>query len=143
MSAWESAEAAALAAIMVAPDMNGVIDNPNFVPQDDAGPVEIVPPGALPLIVTDNWDLSMLECPIAGCTISVKPLSKIDAMDLAHRHQAYVSCVNERGATTIERELGIQGPSRPTLGRSTRLIVMVFVSWQDKRWFLLEYVGDR
>lgn len=125
---WDEAQSRAQAE---APDIDdGVLPNGVHMPQ------------AEPLIVTDHFDLAMIECPVSGAEIRVKPLSRSEAIDMAHRYQARLFSVNDRNLSMLETELGMQGPVRPRLNKATQLLVCLWVSFKDHRWFLVTYARD-
>ena len=99
-------------------------------------------PQGEPLVVTDHFDLTMIECPVVGAEIRVKPLARAEAIDMAHRYQARIFSVDERNLSMMETELGMSGPTRPRLNKATQLLVCVSLSWKDRRWFLVSYARD-
>lgn len=125
---WEQAQAAA--------------DREAPASEDAVLPSGVHVPRAEPLVVTDHFDLAMIECPALGAEIRVRPVPRAEAIDLAHRHQARLFSVDERNLSMMETELGITGPSRPRLNKATQLLVCVSLSWKDRRWFLVSYVRD-
>lgn len=112
--------------------------------QEDGLESGVVPPPATPLVVTDDFNLFMVECPTIGCVLSVKQVSRLEASDLANRYQAPIVSVSEKNVAQIERELGMSGPSRPRLGRGTRLLLFLRnpAEWKDARWFIVEFVRE-
>ena len=125
---WEQAQAAA--------------DREAPAPDDAVLPSGVHVPRTEPLVVTDHFDLTMIECPAFGAEIRVRPLARSEAIDLAQRHQARIFSVDERNLSMMETELGMQGPLRPRLNKATQLLVCVSLSWKDRRWYLVTYARD-
>jgi len=95
------------------------------------------------LIVVDHFDFSMIEMNLRGARLFVRPISRLDAVDLvrANRDSVVVLALNERGQGLLERELALP-TVRPKMGYATRMIVVHPVKWNEIHWYLVEYECD-
>jgi hypothetical protein len=108
----------------------------------DPPPTHLVPSLSVPLLVVDHFDLTMVDLPRCGARLLVKPLARADALVLVHRYNPPTVCLNERGQSSLERELQLEPAPRPTVRHGTRLLVMQYVKWNDIRWLLVEWECD-
>lgn len=128
----------------------------NDPPEDVDLPSGVVPPPArsadprptdrlegAELVVTDHFDLMMIDMSLAGACLTVEPIARADAAELVRKHGAVVATMSDRGQTSIERELQLEPAPRPQVKPGTRLIVMHFVRYNDIRWFLVELIGTK
>ena len=94
------------------------------------------------LLIVDRFDLTMIDVGAAGARLLVKPVSRPEAMMLAHEGHGIPIALNERGQGMMERELQLEPSPRPMVGPGGRLLVMQYVNWKDVRWFLVNYESD-
>jgi len=94
-------------------------------------------------VVTSRFDLAMVDLSNpSGATVRVQAITRLAVMEILHDHDAPVVSMDERGQSFLERELHLSAGSRPRLTAQTKLIVGERVSWNDVRWFLVEYLAD-
>lgn len=96
------------------------------------------------LIVVDHFDLSMVDVHPSGARLLIRPVSRLDALQLVREYAGKVAVValNERGQGLLERELQLEPAWRPKVSHGTRLLVVYVAKWNDIRWHLVTYESD-
>jgi hypothetical protein len=94
------------------------------------------------LIVVDHFDLTMVDMGAPGARLHVRPLTRLEALTLAHRSRAPAIALNERGQNLLEKELQIEPAVRPQARFGTDLLVVHWVRWNDLRCYLVVYEAD-
>lgn len=123
MSGWEAAQARAS-------------NEPDELPSGIAMPAR-----AHALVVVDHFDPTMIDCPVTGARLLVRPLSRLDAMDLARQHDPPI-VVSDRILADVEKELGMSRGVVPRVAPGHALLVRTRILWNDVRWHLVSYEGD-
>lgn len=106
------------------------------------GPEEVEVPPCSRLIVVDHFDLTMVDMSVEGARLHVRPLTRLEAISLAHRARAPAIALNERGQNLLEKELQIEPAARPQACFGTDLLVVHWVRWNDLRCYLVVYEAD-
>lgn len=110
-------------------------------PREASAPNGACAPERPRLVVTDRFDLLMVDMNITGARMHVKPVARIDAQALVKRLQPPIYSSKEYELSQLENELQTSIP-RPQLGLGTQLLVMQRAGYREYRWFLVTYEAD-
>jgi hypothetical protein len=142
VTAWEDAAARAFGAELP----TGVVPPPPEPEPAEALAVAahaMAPGERPPLIVTDRFDLSMIDMDVSGARLLIVRIPRADAMALVHKYNPPVMCgVYERGLADLEKDLQIDEVPRAQLRFGTRLLVRLAPKWNDVHFYLVELEAD-
>lgn len=99
-------------------------------------------PPRVSIVVVDHFDFTMVAMNSSGATLRVRQLARVEALSLIHKESAKILALSTRGQGMIERELGMQESSIPKVGPGQCLVVMMYLRYNDVRWYLVEYECD-
>jgi hypothetical protein len=108
-------------------------------------PAPRAPGETCPLIVSDHFDLSMVDMPLPGARLFVKQIRRFDAMELVRKFNPPIMTYEDRAQrqlAQLEKELQLDALPRPHVRYGTRLLVMNASKWNDVRWYVVEWEAD-
>jgi hypothetical protein len=112
-------------------------------PSAVAFPTGINPPEQPTVTIVDHFDLAMIDSPVEGAVLFIRPISRPEAMNIARESGAKIYAVNERGLNDLEQQLSLQAEvPRPRLSIGGKMLVMTRHKWNDVRWHLIEFQCD-